>query len=408
MRAAPDPASAPASGGPARPPLPALWVMSVALLSVAINLRVTMTSIPPLIDAISADLGLNGSMAGLLTALPVLCMGLFAPLASRVSHLLGAPAAVLCSIVAILLGTLGRGFGNHVVLLYLGTLVAGIGIAIAGPLLPQLVKTFFPPGRIGLATGLYMGGMQGGATVASALAVPLADLFGSWQASLGSWAVLAVLGLLVWVPFTLRANPRRLRGEIVRAPLPWSNLVAWTVAVYLALQSWCFYSSVAWLAPTYVEHGWSRASAGFLFALFTTAQIISGLLGPVLSDRVIDMRPLLLISAALSSIGCFGVYLAPLAAPWVWAFVNGFGQGSAFSLGLVLLVRYARTPAASTRLSGVGFLVSYLVAAFGPLTMGALRDRVGTLTLTWLILGLIGVVQGLLATRLRPDLPRIA
>lgn len=408
MRAGPGPMPAHAPRGPTRRPLPPLWVMSVALLSVSVNLRVTITSIPPLIDAISADLGLSGSMAGLLTALPVLCMGLFAPLASRVGHAMGAPAAVLSSLVAILLGTIGRGLGNHVVLLYLGTLVAGVGIAIAGTLLPQLVMAFFPPERVGLATGLYMGGMQGGATLASALAVPLAVLFGSWQASLGSWAILVVLGLLVWVPFTRRANPHHSRGATDRGPLPWRSIVAWTVAIYLGMQSWCFYSSVAWLAPTYVEHGWSTTNAGFLLAIFTTAQVISGLLGPVLSDRVIDMRLLLLLSATLGVVGCFGVYLAPLAAPWVWAFTIGLGQGSAFSLGLVLLVRYARTPAASARLSGMGFLVCYVLAAFGPLTMGAVRDRVGTLTLTWLILGIIGVVQGLLAMRLRPDLPRVS
>lgn len=389
-------------------PLPGFWTMAVALLAVAVNLRVTMTSVPPLIDAISADLGLSSAMAGVLTALPVLCMGVFAPVASRLAHWMGAVLAVLCSAVAILLGTIARGFGGNVVLLYLGTFVAGVGIAIAGVLLPQLVKAFFPPERIGLVTGLYMAGMLGGATLASAIAVPLADGLGSWQASLGSWAVLALLGVIVWAPFTRRANPHHIRGEAPPGGLPWRSLTAWTIAIYLALQSWCFYSSVAWLAPTYVEHGWSEAGAGYLLAAFTTAQIVSGLLGPVISDRVRDMRGLLLVSAVLGIAGCLGVYVAPLAVPFVWAFVIGLGQGSAFSLGLVLLVRYARTPAASARLGGMGFLVCYVLASIGPFTMGAIRDRAGTLALTWLILAAIGVVQALVAMRLRPDLPRVS
>lgn len=381
--------------------------MVAALLAVAVNLRVTMTSIPPLIDTITADLGLSHAMAGVLTALPVLCMGVFAPLASRLAHRMGAVLAVLCSVGAIVLGTVGRGFGGNVVLLYLGTFVAGVGIAIAGTLLPQLVKQFFPPHRVGLVTGLYMAGMLVGATLASAVAVPLADRLGSWQGSLGSWAVLAAFGVVVWAPFTLRANPHHIRGEAPPGGLPWRSLTAWTVAIYLALQSWCFYSSIAWLAPTYVEHGWSKADAGYLLAAFTTAQIVSGLLGPVISDRVRDMRGLLLISALLGILGCLGVYAAPLAAPWAWAFVIGLGQGSAFSLGLVLLVRYARTPSASARLSGMGFLVCYVLASIGPLAMGAIRDQVGTLTLTWPILAAIGVVQALVALRLRPGLPRV-
>lgn len=399
----------PESSTQTRPrPLPSFWIMVVALLAVAVNLRVTMTSVPPLIDAISAGLGLSHAMAGLLTALPVLCMGVFAPLASRLAHRMGAVVAVLFSAVAILLGTVGRGFGGHVLLLYLGTFLAGVGISIAGTLLPQLVKAFFPPERIGLVTGLYMAGMLGGATLASAVAVPLADALGSWQGSLGSWSVLAALGVVIWAPFALRANPHHIRGEARPGGLPWRSLTAWTVAIYLALQSWCFYSSIAWFAPTYVEHGWSKAGAGYLLAAFTTAQIISGLFGPVISDRVRDMRVLLLVSAALSVIGCFGVYVAPLAAPWLWAFVIGLGQGSAFSLGLVLLVRYARTPGASARLSGMGFLVCYTLASVGPLAMGAIRDHVGTLSVTWLILGVIGIVQSLVALRLRPGLTKVA
>jgi CP family cyanate transporter-like MFS transporter len=384
-------------------PAPGLWAMLTALLAVAVNLRVTITSIPPLIDTIVRDLGLSHAMAGVLTALPVLCMGVFAPVASRLAHRLGAVVAVLLSAVAIILGTLGRGFGDNVVLLYLGTFVAGVGIAVAGTLLPQLVKAFFPPERVGLVTGLYMGGMLGGATVASALAVPLASVLSSWQASLGSWAVLAALGVGVWATVAVRGAPRHVPDRSRQGRLPWRSRTAWFVAVYLALQSWCFYSTIAWFAPTYVEHGWSQEDAGYLLAVCTLAQVVSGLLGPALTDRVKDMRGLLLTSAGLGVVGFFGVFVAPLAIPWLWAPVIGMGQGSAFSLGLVLLVRYARTPEASARLSGMGFLVCYLVASVGPLAMGALSDATGTLTLTWLVLAAVGVAQGSVAVLLRPN-----
>lgn len=389
-------------------PRPRFWTMVAALLAVAINLRVTMTSIPPLIDTIVRELHLSHAMAGILTALPVLCMGVFAPVASRLAHRMGAVVAVLLSAVAILLGTIGRGLGGNVVLLYLGTFVAGVGIAVAGTLLPQLVKEFFPPERIGLVTGLYMGGMLGGATIASALAVPLASALGSWQASLGSWAVLAALGTVVWATVAVRAAPRHVPDESRQGRLPWRGRTAWFVAIYLALQSWCFYSTIAWFAPTYVEHGWSAESAGYLLAVCTLAQVVSGLLGPALTDRVTDMRGLLLGSAGLAVVGFFGVFVAPLTVPWLWAPLIGMGQGSAFSLGLVLLVRYARTPEASARLSGMSFLVCYLLASVGPLTMGALSDATGTLTPTWLVLTIVAIGQGSVAVLLRPNREPVA
>src|SRR6478609_1949253 len=388
-------------------PLPSVWVMAVALVAVAANLRIAITSVPPLLDMISADLGLSHAAAGALTTLPVLCMGLFAHVASRIAQRTGATAAVLAAVLSILVGTASRFGGDNVVVLYAGTFVCGVGIAVAGTLLPRLVKTFFPPERAGLVTGLYMLAMMGGAALSSALAVPLADRLGSWQASLGSWSVIALVGALAWAPFTRRANPHHTAGEAARGRLPWRHPTAWLVAGYLALQSWAFYSSVTWLAPTYVEQGWSPASAGYLAAVFSGTQIVSGLLGPVLSDRTADLRRLLLPVAALGTLGCIGIWLAPLAAPWLWAAVVGLGQGAAFSLGLVLLVRYAATPEASGRLTGMAFFVSYSIASIGPVAMGLMRDVTGGLSLVWAVLAAFGVVQALVALRLRPGLRRI-
>ena len=387
--------------------LPPVWVMAIALVAVAANLRIAITSVPPLLGAISADLHLSHAAAGALTTLPVLCMGVFAPLASRIAHHLGAVAAVLGAATSILAGTLSRFAGGNVVVLYVGTFVAGVGIAIAGTLLPRLVKTFFPPRRVGLVTGLYMFAMMGGAALSSALSVPLAERFGSWQASLGSWSALALVGVLAWAPFTWRANPHHTPGEEGHGRLPWRHGTAWLVAGYLALQSWCFYSAVTWLAPTYVEQGWTQASAGYLAAAFSAAQIVSGLVGPVLSDRTHDMRRLLLPSAVLGVVGSLGIHFAPLAAPWVWALVTGLGQGAAFSLALVLLVRYARTPEASGRLTGMAFLFSYSVASVGPLAMGLVRDVTGGLSPVWAVLAGVGVVQGFVVLRMSPDLRRV-
>ena len=75
---------------------------------------------------------------------------------------------------------------------------------------------------------------------------------------------------------------------------------------------------------------------------------------------------------------CVGVWLAPLAAPWLWAAVVGLGQGASFSLGLVLLVRYASTPGASGRLTGMAFFASYGIASVGPVAMGLVRDVTGS------------------------------
>ncbi|WP_137122008.1 MFS transporter [Segeticoccus rhizosphaerae] len=389
-----------------RPP----WLLALALVAVSINLRAVIASVPPLVDTIEADLHLSSAWSGALTTLPVLCMGLFAPLAARLGRRVGPAGAVQLATVGVVVGCLLRLAGAEIWTLYVGTFVAGVGIAIAGTLLPSLVKELFPPQRAGLVTGLYMLSMMGGAALSSALAVPFSHWLGSWEASLASWSLLGLVGALAWLPVSARERTQRATFAPPDDPhrLPWRHLTAWAVAAYLGVQSWQFYSSLAWVAPSYVAHGWAPSLAGYLLAAFTLAQLVSGLVGPVLTDRVRDRRLLLLPVGLLGTVGMSGLAFAPEAAPWAWVVILGLGQGAAFSLGLVLLVDYAETPSASGRLAAMCFFVSYTVASFGPATMGAVRDAASGFHTVWLALLCLMAVQLGLALLLGPHRDRIA
>ena len=388
-----------------------MWAVVVALVLVAANLRTLMASLPPLAEAVRADLGLSSAWMGVLTTVPVLCMGLLAPVANQVARRVGSARSIASGIAIVLSGLVLRGAGGEAVwALYAGTFLAGTGIALAGTLLPGIVKAVFPPRRAGLGTGLTMFSMMGGAAVASAAAVPLATALGGWSRSLLAWAVVALVGMLAWVPVTRAVHHHTLPDqapEDVSHALPWASATAWLLAAYLTCQSWQFYSALAWLAPTYETHGWSARDAGLLMAVFTGSQLVSGLVAPTLLDRVPDARVLLVAAGVLGGLGQVGVWLAPDTAPWLWAVLLGAGQGAAFALGLVLLVRYAATPRDSARLTAMAFLVSYSVAAFGPAAMGAVEDTTGGFAWVWALLALVAVPQLALAVRLRPDLQRV-
>jgi CP family cyanate transporter-like MFS transporter len=408
----PAPAAAPASDAAADPASGTpRWAVVAAIVLVAANLRTLMASLPPLAEAVRADLGLSSAWMGVLTTLPVLCMGLLAPVANQVARRVGSAVAVGGGVTLVLVGIVLRGLGGGAVWsLYAGTFVAGAGIALAGTLLPGIVKAVFPARRAGLGTGLTMAAMMGLAAVASATSVPLAAALGGWARSLLVWAPLAALALVAWVPVA-RAVHRHTLPEAapddVSHALPWASATAWLVAVYLTCQSWQFYSSLAWLAPTYESHGWTARDAGLLMAVFTGSQLVSGLVAPTLLDRVPDARVLLVLAGVLGGAGELGVWLVPEAAPWVWALLLGAGQGAAFALGLVLLVRYAVTPRDSARFTAMAFLVSYTIAAFGPATMGLVEDATGSFSPVWGLLALVMVPQILTSLRLRPSLPRI-
>lgn len=71
------------------------WLLIMGLILVAMNLRPALSSLSPLLSDVSASLGLSAARAGLLTTLPVLCLGLFAPLAPILARRFGAERVVL-------------------------------------------------------------------------------------------------------------------------------------------------------------------------------------------------------------------------------------------------------------------------------------------------------------------------
>lgn len=383
-------------------------LMLATVLLIALNLRLAITSVPPLVEQIGSDLGLNRTWTGALTTLPVLCMGVFAPVAQRMAHRWGRESAAAAALTVLVVGTALRLGGEHVPLLYLGTLLAGFGIAVGGTITPGIIKEYFPE-HIALVTGGYMLAMMGGAAIASAVSVPLADAFGSWPKSLAFWAPFAALAAAVCWPVGRRANQHRRdqrEPAEIRLPLPWRYATAWLVVAFMTLQSWQFYSQLAWIAPFYESHGWSATDAGLLLSVFSATQVVSGVAAPVVAHHLADRRPMLLASVLAVAIGMAGMLFAPDAAAWVWVGMLGLGLGAGFALGLVLFADYSLSPPASARLSAMVFLVSYTVASAGPTVIGTLRDTSGSFTLPFALLLVLLIPQGVAAALLRPGRTR--
>lgn len=383
----------------------ATWGNAVALFLVAINLRLALASVPPLLGQIGADLHLSATAAGAITTLMVVAMGLFAPVGHRVAARIGPARTVLWSVALTGAGSLVRLGGGHPAMLYLGTLLAGIGIAICGAVLPRIVKELFPPHRSGVATGLYMLAMMAGAIIAPAVSVPLAAALGSWQASLASWSLVALVGIAAWWPVARRERFEPPTG--VTLHLPWRHRTAILVSLYLATQSWQFYSSLAWIPPTFVQHGWPAEDAGYVLSVFFLAQFVGGLVGPMWADRAIDVRPMLYGALVIGFAGELGLWLAPTGATYLWVVLMGLSQSAGFATGLVMLVRYAASATGSGRLTAMGFLIGYGVAAIGPTAMGAVRDATGGFQAVWAALAALIVVQIGLTVTLRPDLAKV-
>jgi CP family cyanate transporter-like MFS transporter len=172
----------------------------VGLLLVALNLRPAISSVPPVLETIRQDLGLGRAFLGLLTTIPVLCMSVFALVAPKVGERLGAERAVLWSVVLVGVAVAGRLAAGQPGVLFVTTLVAGVGIAVAQSLLPAVVKGWFPD-RAALVTGLYTVGITGGLALAALATVPIERLLGGfWPGALAAWSLLAAVAAVFWLP----------------------------------------------------------------------------------------------------------------------------------------------------------------------------------------------------------------
>lgn len=347
-----------------------------AVLLVAANLRPAFTSLGPVLPDIRDDLGLSGAAASLLTALPILCLGALAPLALPLSRRFGVERALAIALVALGAGLLLRVLGGWEALV-LGTVAVGGAIAVGNVLLPVIVKRDFV-GSSGRVTGLYTATMSVTAALAAAATVPIGDALGTgWRGGLAAWALLVVVALAAFLPRIAAQERPALIASAGPARTMLRDRLAWQVTFFLGLQSLGFYALVAWLPSIYRDLGVPPGEAGLLAAAVPLAAAVGGLVVPARAARAPDQRAAALLVSIGTAAGLVGLMVAPLAAPLLWVLVAGFSQGGGFPLALTLVVLRTRTPAQTRQLSAMAHTVGYLVAATGPLAVGAIHDVAG-------------------------------
>ena len=284
-----------------------------------------------------------------------------------------------------------------VLLLFVGTAIAGAGIAVCNVLIPALIKR--DATSPGPTTGVYSAALNVGAGLSAGLTVPLMLALGvGWRTALASWALLAALGLAAWAPLVRRARARREERErgvsaadlaadrdlgqlaMLRDPL------ARRVVLFLGLQSVEFYSFAAWFPTLLQDNGIDPGRAGTLLGVANVLGAVGAVVIPSLAGRFATQRPLVVIVAAAYVASLVGLVIAPAGGALAWAVIFGAAQGAGFALGLTLIVLRSPDPAVAAVLSSVAQLGGYMIAAAGPVLLGAVHDVTGGWTVPTLFL----------------------
>lgn len=362
-----------------------------ALLAIgvaALNLRPLMTSVAPLLGTIQRELGMSGAAASLLTTIPVLCMGLFAPLAAKIADRLGLERTIGASLLLIAAMTGLRGAGSSVFLLVATAIVGGIGISLAGPLLSAFIKKSFPSRPA--VVSVYSASMTAGAALASSLSVPVYEQSGDrLDVALSCWAVLGVVAALLWSGFARRGGGSKMRA---RSELPLRNPEAIRLTLFFGLMAGIFYSVTAWIAPIAIDLGYAPHQAATFLTVFTVIQIPVSLIAPSLVSRWGNPRPVLVLCSLFELAGAAMLLLGLPVLPAVIAL--GIGAGGLFPLALMLPIAQANTPEEAGGWSAMTQGGGYVIGALGPLSIGALHDFSGSFaaSLTVLLSAIVAMI----------------
>jgi CP family cyanate transporter-like MFS transporter len=378
------------------------WYLLFALFLIGANLRPALSSIAPVLAAIRSSTGLSATGAGLLTTLPVLCFGLIAPLAPRLSARFGIERVVLACLLA-LAAALGARVFFGLPGLFFGTFAIGATIGVIMVLLPGIIKRDFAR-QAGAMMGVYTMAMCLGAAMSAGLTVPIEHLAGdSWRFALAFWLLPVLIAAVAWWPQLRRAHGAgsRTRYRVIGM---WASPLAWQVTLLMGLQSTLAYCVFGWLPSILIDRGMTPMAAGGLLSLSISMQLITALAGPWIATLGRDQRLAIAVMMVLSIVGFVGCVYADMQATWYWGVLLGLGQGGGFSIALMLLVLRAPNTTVAASLSGMAQGVGYTGAALGPLAFGLLHDASNdwhAATMLFAAVGVAGLIVGLAAGRNR-------
>ena len=380
-------------------PATAVWLM-ISVVLVALNLRPSMAAVGPLLSSIRGDVPLSFSSAALLTMLPVMAMGLAMFFGMGLGKRVGEHRSIVLSLLVIGLATLSRLFVDSASALIVSAIAAGVGIAMIQALMPALIKTRFSA-NVSLFMGLYVTAIMGGAALAASFAPLVQVQTGSWRIGLAIWAALALLALVFWYAQRSAMPPLPQAGAGAQESF-FGNRRAWLLAIFFGLGTASYTCVLAWLAPYYVEQGWSEQQAGLLLGFLTAMEVVSGLITPAIANRREDKRGVVAVLLVLIICGFCGLILSPQYLSLLWPCLLGLGIGGLFPMSLILSLDHLDNPRRAGGLTAFVQGIGYLIAGLSPLIAGMIRDQLGSFEWAWWSLTAVIGVMLLIVTRFNP------
>lgn len=367
----------------------------VLLWFAGLYLRLPILVIPALAPGIEGELGLSQTEVGALTTLPVLMLSLGALPGALLIARFGPLAALLGALVLLAFASSMRGLAPPVALLFAGTILTGLAIAIMQPSLPAMVLRWTPT-YAALGSAVYMNGMLMGEFVGAGftlpLIMPLVD--DSWRGALAVWSVPA---LLVVAAIVVAHRSGGVKGGAGGLPAvaqpPWRLPRLWYLGLILGAASAGYFGTNAYLATILGHQGQGERLATYLF-FFNGAQVVGSLSMIALARLLIGKRLPIVVMAWGVAFALVGV----MAGSGWFTLIAAVLLGLATCVQLIQVVGLVPQIASSAQASSLSaglFAIGYLLGFLVPLAGGLLVDssgNAGLVLLPCLILSTVAIV----------------
>lgn len=361
-----------------------------------------MLAVPPVIPLLHADLHLSETQIGALSSLPPLLFAVAAVPGSLLIARFGLIPALLVGLLLNALGGAARGAVVDASFLYGSSIVMAAGVAIMQPIMPPLVRAFFPE-RIGFATALFTNGMLVGEILPAALTIPLVLplVDGSWRMSFLIWALPVLLTAAFVAIFA-----RNLRDTGTAAPTAnarwWPDFrtpLIWQLGLILGSVNAIYFVSNAFLPDFVIAQGRPDLVGPALSAL-NVGQLPAAFVMLPLAGRLLT-RPWAYAATGLASLAALiGMVTAHGAGIVVFAGVLGFTGALTLILALAL-PSVLSAPDDVPRTSAGMFTISYSCAMLAAVLGGALWDMTHRPIASFAPAALCGIVIAALAGTVR-------
>lgn len=366
-----------------------------------------MLALSPIIHIVRQELHVSNEAMGILFSVPVGMLIAVAIPGGWLGDTIGARKAVALGAVVMAAGSLMRGFAETFNLLMAFTVFYGIGFSIMFPNLPKLMSIWFPPEKVGMATGCYATGITIGSTAALALTLPVVfPLFHTIQGTFFFWGLPAGIAAILWLalstdppaPVHSSGDAREAKGALGQGPALWKNKNLWILALLLFFNDVHFYAWSAWTPSLLTMKGAPPDLAAFIASSRCWASLPAMFLMPWASHKLGLRKPFMWGSALLLMVATWITLYMPYQWGWALMAVVGITTSGTFAMLLALPIEMLPRNAVGTA-SGAILSIGYIGGLVGPWLTGKVVDATGNfdraliglavIAALWMVLGFL-------------------